>query len=234
MSLGCQGPALKSGGRVGADLGGAWRGEASQGAGRTERADSNAGGSPALQSDRSGWRAMEPVASGLECSTLRLWLGLLLLCSWWFPGSAEPRAPPEKIGRRGRGGALRAWRERAPRRAVAASCCRPGARDARWVARNQPAANVALFPVRASEPLVVPPGNGLSRAWRHAHLRNGQWSWGRPGPVRGRAPGVPAAAVSGAWGSKEAKAPPAAFACCTCSEAGPLAARSYWPVPLCR
>ena len=197
MALGCQGPAPRSGGRVGANLGGAWRGEASQGAGRTQSADSSAGGSPALQSDRSARSAMEPVAPGLECSTLRLWLGLLLLCSWWYPGSAEPRAPPEKIGRRGRGGALRAWRERAPRRAVAASCCRPGARDARWVERNQPAANVALFPVRTYEPLAVPPGNALSRAWRHAHLRNGQWRWGRPGPVRGRAPGVPAAPVSG-------------------------------------
>ena len=48
VALGCQGPALRSGGRVGATLGGAWRGEASQGAGRTESADSSAGGSPAL------------------------------------------------------------------------------------------------------------------------------------------------------------------------------------------
>ncbi|KAB0381128.1 hypothetical protein FD755_008912 [Muntiacus reevesi] len=40
---------------------------------------------------------MEPVAPGLGCSTLRLGLGLLLLCSWWYPGSAEPPAPPEKI-----------------------------------------------------------------------------------------------------------------------------------------
>lgn len=155
MALGCQGPALRSRGRVGADLGGAWRGEASQGAGRTESADSNAGGSLALQSDRSAWRAMEPAVPGLACSTLRLWLGLLLLCSWCYPGSAEPRAPPEKIGRRGRGGALRRWRECAPRREVTTSCCRPGAR---WVARNQPAANVVLFPVRASEQLSVPQG----------------------------------------------------------------------------
>lgn len=131
MALGCQGPALRSGGRVGADLGGALRGEASQGAGRAESADSNAGGILALQSDRSAWRAMDPAAPGLACSILRLGLGLLLLCSWWYPGSAEPRAPPEKIGRRGRGGALRGWRERAPRRDVTTSCCRPGAPGAR-------------------------------------------------------------------------------------------------------
>ncbi|XP_060024470.1 prenylcysteine oxidase 1 isoform X2 [Lagenorhynchus albirostris] len=40
---------------------------------------------------------MERTRGRLACSTVGLWLGLLLLCSWGFPGSAEPRAPPENI-----------------------------------------------------------------------------------------------------------------------------------------
>ncbi|XP_004277086.2 prenylcysteine oxidase 1 [Orcinus orca] len=51
----------------------------------------------AFQSDNNASRAMERTGGRLACSTVGLWLGLLLLCSWGFPGSAEPRAPPENI-----------------------------------------------------------------------------------------------------------------------------------------
>ncbi|XP_031323079.1 prenylcysteine oxidase 1 [Camelus dromedarius] len=40
---------------------------------------------------------MKCTAGKLACSAVGLWLGLLLLCGWGCPGSAEPRAPPEKI-----------------------------------------------------------------------------------------------------------------------------------------
>ena len=63
---------------------------------------------------------MERTVGPLACLTVGLWLGLLLLCSWGFPGSAEPRAPPENIGKREGGGARRGRWERALRRAAAA------------------------------------------------------------------------------------------------------------------
>lgn len=99
-------------------------------------------------------------ARELVSSLLGLWL---LLCSWGCLGSAERRAPPDKIGRR-EGAARKGVRERAPRRAADAECTRPRSRDVRQAAWAEPGiAEVAIFPVSVSLPLSVPQRSCLLR-----------------------------------------------------------------------
>lgn len=84
------------GGRTQAGLPGAR--PAAGGAGRAERADARQradGGD--LQADRWSLGAMGHAARDFIWALLGLWL---LLCSWSCLGSAELRAPPDKIGRR--------------------------------------------------------------------------------------------------------------------------------------
>lgn len=96
---------------------------------------------------------MGHAARELVSSHLGLWL---LLCSWGCLGSAEPRAPPDKIGRR-EGAARKGVRERAPCRAADAWCTRPRSRDVRQAARaEQGIAEIAIFPARVSVSLSVP------------------------------------------------------------------------------
>lgn len=153
VDLGCQGR-----GRAGADRGGSRRDAG--GAGREECADARQpadGGD--LHAERWCLGAMGHAVRDFVWALLGLWL---LLCSWSGLGSAELRAPPDKIGRReGKG-----VRERAPRQALGVWCTRPRSRDVRQAARAEPGrAQVAIFPDHVSVPLSVPqrpclPGQG--------------------------------------------------------------------------
>lgn len=106
---------------------------------------------------------MSRAAGELVSSLLGLWL---LLCSWVCPGSTEPRAPPDRIGRRPWGGAEGGA---GVRPAPGGSCLVHQAPH--WVARAEPCA-LGILP---GSRLSVAFGAPRERAWKCAHLRNGPW-----------------------------------------------------------